>query len=164
MVSIVILNYMAERVVYVKVILKEDVKSLGKKEQLVEVSDGYGRNYLLPKGLAVEATSANMNVMKTKKEAEATKKSREVENAEKTKQLIHGKEVILKIKAGENGKIFGSIGSNEIAEKIRKVFKIDIDKRKINLNGNIKTLGITEVEIRLYPSISAKINLKVEQE
>lgn len=147
-----------------KVILKDDVKSLGKKEQLVEVSDGYGRNYLLPKGLAVEANSANINVMKTKKQAEAAKKGREVDNAEKTKQKIHGTEITLRIKAGENGKIFGSVGSSEIAEKIKKEFKIDIDKRKINLNGNIKTLGITEVEIKLYPSIIAKVNVKVEQE
>lgn len=158
------LSFMTERVVYVKVILKEDVKSLGKKEQLVEVSDGYGRNYLLPKGLAVEANSANINVMKTKKQAEASKKGREIENAEKTKQKIHGAEIKFKIKAGENGKIFGSIGSSEIAEKVKKEFKIDIDKRKISLNANIKTLGITEIEIKLYPSIVAKINVKVEQE
>ena len=147
-----------------KVILKQDVKSLGKKEQMVDVSDGYARNYLLPKGMAVEATSANVNVMKTKKQAEDTKKQRDLEHAREVKKNLENAEVVVKIKAGENGKIFGSIGSFEIAEKIRKDYKINIDKKKVILTSNIKTLGITNVEVKIYPGVSANIKVKVENE
>ena len=147
-----------------KVILKQDVKSLGKKDSMVEVSDGYGRNYLIPRGLAVEASATNMNIMNTKKQAEKTKKDREhahaVEQAAKIKDIT----VVIKMKAGENGKLFGSITSKDIADKLKSDHNIDIDKKKFNLHDAIKSLGTHEVELKLYPQVNAKLTVKIEAE
>lgn len=147
-----------------KVILKQDVKGLGKKESLVEVSDGYARNFLFPKALAVEANPVNINVMKTKKEAENSKKEREVAQAKALAEKLKGITVVIRTKSGENGKLFGSITSKDIADKLKSSFNLDIDKKKINLNDAIKTLGTTEVDIKVYPEISARITVKIEQE
>lgn len=147
-----------------KVILKQDVKGLGKKESLHEVSDGYARNFLLPKGLAVEASASNMNVMNTKKEAEKSKKDRELAQARALADRLKSITVVIKTKAGENGKLFGSITSKDITDKLKSNFSLDIDKRKIHMPDAIKALGTTEVEIKLYPEVSAKLTVKVEQE
>ena len=147
-----------------KVILKQDIKGLGKKEDMVEVSPGYGRNYLLPRGLAVEASSDNINIMKTKKSAEKTKKEKELAQAKTVAAKLEGNTVVLKAKAGENGKLFGSITSKDIADSLKKDLKVNIDKKKINLPEAIKSLGITEVEIKVYPKVNAKINVKIESE
>jgi len=102
-----------------KVILKEDVKGLGKKESLVEVSDGYARNFLIPKGLAVEATAANINIMQTKKEAEKNRKERELAQAKELAEKLKGIVVTLKAKAGENGKLFGSMTSKDVSDYLK---------------------------------------------
>ncbi|HHW47213.1 MAG TPA: 50S ribosomal protein L9 [Clostridiaceae bacterium] len=147
-----------------KVILKQDVKGLGKKEDIVDVSDGYARNFLLPKGFAVEATQTNLNIMKTKKEAEKTKKEREYKAAKALAEKLKNTAVIIKAKAGENGKLFGSITSKDISEKLKSDFNIDIDKKKINLEEPIRSLGVSEVEVKVYPEISTTLTVKIEQE
>ena len=147
-----------------KVILKQDVKGLGKKEEIVNVSDGYARKFLLPKGLAVEATEANLNIMKTKKEAEKTKKEKELLAAKALAEKLKDITVVIRTKAGENGKLFGSITSKDISEKLKSDFNIDIDKKKINLQEPIKSLGVSEVEVKVYPEISTKMTVKIEQE
>ena len=145
-----------------KVILKKDVKGLGKTEDLVNVSDGYARNYLFPRGLAAEASAGNINIMNTKKEAEKSRKDRELaqakELAAKLKELV----VTIKTKSGENGKLFGSITSKDITDKLKKDFNIDIDKKKMVLPEPIKAVGNFEIEIKLYPEISGKLAVKIE--
>ena len=145
-----------------KVILKEDVKGLGKKEQMVEASDGYARNFLFPKGLAVEATAANMNIMKTKKEAEAHKKEKEVAQAKELANKVKNITVTLKVKAGESGKLFGSITSKDVAENLKSQHKLDIDKKQLVMPDAIKAIGTFEVEAKLYPGISSKFTVKIE--
>lgn len=145
-----------------KVILKQDVKGLGKKEQMVEASDGYARNFLLPRGLAVEATSSNVNIMKTKKEAEAQKKDREVAQAKELAKKIKDITVTLKVKAGENGKLFGSITSKDVAEALKSQQKLDIDKKKLVMADSLKAVGTFEVEVKLYPEINSKFTVKIE--
>lgn len=147
-----------------KVILKQDVKGLGKKESMVDVSDGYARNFLFPKGLAVEANASNINVMNTKKEAEKNKKDRELAQARELAEKIKAITIVFKTKTGENGKLFGSITTKDISDKLKNEFALDIDKKKINLEDAIKTLGTVEVEIKLYPGVSAKLTVKVEHE
>ena len=147
-----------------KVILKEDVKGVGKKEEMVEVSPGYARNFLLPKGLAVEASSENINIMNTKKAAEKARKDREFEDAKVLASKLEGKTVIIKAKAGENGKLFGSITSKDISDRIKEDLKLDVDKKKINLPDAIKTLGTKQVEIKVYPKVSATINVSIVRE
>jgi large subunit ribosomal protein L9 len=147
-----------------KVILKQDVKGLGKVEELVNVNDGYARNFLLPRGLAVEATATNMNVMKTKKEAEQSKKDRELAHAKETANKIKDTTVVIKAKSGENGKLFGSITSKDISDKLISAYKMDIDKKKFVMPDAIKTLGTQQVEIRLYPEVTAKLTVKIEAE
>lgn len=147
-----------------KVILKQDVKGLGKTEDLVNVSDGYARNYLFPRGLAAEASAGNINIMNTKKEAEKSRKDRELaqakELAAKLKQLV----VTIKTKSGDNGKLFGSITSKDITDKLKKDFNIDIDKKKMVLPEPIKAVGNFEIEIKLYPEVSGKLAVKIEHE
>lgn len=147
-----------------KVILKQDVKSLGKKESVVNVSDGYARNFLFPKGLAVEASTSNINVMNTKKEAEKHRKDKELAEAKALAAKINETTVVIKTKAGENGKLFGSITSKDIAERLKEQHKLDIDKKKINMEEAIKAIGTTGVDIKLYPGVSAKLTVKVELE
>lgn len=147
-----------------KVILKQDVKNLGKKEELINVSDGYARNYLLPRGIAVEADARNLNIMQSRNTAAKERKDREAAKAsviaEKLKQMV----LEIKAKAGENGKLFGSITSMDIAEGIKKAIGMDIDKKKIELTEPIKLLGKTEVEIKLHPGVSGKITVNVVRE
>jgi large subunit ribosomal protein L9 len=147
-----------------KVILKEDVKGLGKKESMVDVSDGYARNFLIPRGLAVEANSTNINIMNTKKEAEKNKKEKELQQAKELAEKVKTVTVVIKTKAGESGKLFGSITSKDIADKLLKDHKIDIDKKKINMPDALKAVGTYEAEVKLYPGVAAKLSIKVEQE
>ncbi|NLD50508.1 MAG: 50S ribosomal protein L9 [Clostridiaceae bacterium] len=147
-----------------KVILKEDVKSLGKKEELVDVNDGYARNFLIPKGLAVEASSTNLNIMKTKKDAEKSKKDRELAQAKELAEKLGKTTVVLKAKAGDNGKLFGSITNKDVSDVLKKDHKLDIDKKKISMADSMKSLGSYSVEVKLYPGVSAKLTVKIEQE
>jgi len=146
-----------------KVILKADVKSLGKKEQLVNVSDGYARNFLIPKGLAVEVNPSNINIMNTKKEAIKQKQAKELASAKALADKISEITVLLSAKSGENGKLFGSITSKDIANQLKTKYDLDIDKKKLNLTETIKETGDFEVEIKLYPSVIAKLKVKIER-
>jgi len=146
-----------------KVILKQDVKGLGKKDEMHEVSDGYARNFLLPKGLAVEANAANINEMNTKKEAEKARKQKELAKAKELAKEIGSITVVIKAKAGENGKLFGSITSKEIADKLKSDHNIEVDKRKIQLPDALKSLGTFELDVKLYPEVSSKLKVKIEQ-
>ncbi len=147
-----------------KVILKQDVKGLGKKEDMVNVSDGYARNFLFPKGMAVEASASNINVMNTKKDAEAKRKSKELAEAKELAEKLSKIQVVIKTKAGENGKLFGSITSKDISENLKDKHGIDIDKKKINLDESIKSIGTTAADVKLYAGVSAKLTIKVELE
>ena len=130
-----------------KVILKENIKSIGKKDEIVNVSDGYARNYLFAKKLAVEANNENLSKLKAKKDSENYKKDIEKQEAKKVAEELEKIKLQFKVKQGENGKIFGGISSKEIAEKLEKQQKIKVDKKKIELRESIKTLGITKVSI-----------------
>jgi len=145
-----------------KVILKQDVKGLGKKEQMVEASDGYARNFLLPRGLAVEASASNVNIMKTKKEAETNKKDREIAQAKDLAKKIKDITITLKVKAGDNGKLFGSITSKDVAEAMKTQQKIELDKKKLIMPEALKAVGTFEVEVKLYTEISSKFTVKIE--
>jgi len=145
-----------------KVILLKDVKSLGKKGDLVNTSDGYARNYLFPRQLAQEATESNLHVLNNKKEAERRQKLAEIEAAQKLAESLKGKEIKLTVKSGENGRLFGSITGKDIAEELNKKFKLSIDKKKIVVD-TIRQLGAYDVEIKLYPEISTKIKVVIEE-
>ena len=144
-----------------KVVLLADVKGHGKKGDVVEASDGYARNFLLPKGLAKEATKGVLNEVKGKNEAKAYHKEQEVIAAKETAGNLEGKKVTIKSKAGDNGKLFGKITNQNVAEAVKYQLHIVVDKRKVVLPDGIKTTGSHEVEIKVYPEISAKIVVEV---
>ncbi len=146
-----------------KVILKENVKSIGKKDEVVNVSDGYARNYLFTKNLAVEATPGNLAKLQTKKDSVAFKKDQEKQEAEKIAENLSKITLEFKVKAGENGKIFGGISSKEIAEKLESEYQIKVDKKKIDLKEPIKILGIKRVDIKLFEGVvgTVKVATKV---
>ena len=143
-----------------KVILLDNIKGVGKKDEIKNVSDGYARNFLFPKKLAVEANSENMSKLKAKQDANQYKKSQEKEEAQKQAEKL--KNILLKIavKSGENGRIFGSITSKEIADSLKEQYKIEVDKKKIDLKEPIKTLGSFNVSIKLYEGVVG--NLKIQ--
>lgn len=144
-----------------KVILKQDVKGLGKKDEIVNASDGYAKNYLIPRGIAVEATSGNVNETINKQKALADKKQRELDTAKEFASKLQGKTVTIKAKAGESGKLFGAISGKDIADAIKTQFKIEIDKKKIVLDDPIKTAGEHKVEIRIYAGVVTSIIVNV---
>lgn len=144
-----------------KVIFIQDVKGQGKKGEEKNIADGYARNFLLPKGLAVEANKANLNNLKGQKESQAYKKEQEIKAAEEIKAKLEGITVKLSAKAGENGKLFGSVTAKDIADALKAQHGIDIDKRKIVLNSDIKTTGDLTVDAKLYPQITGKIKVSI---
>lgn len=147
-----------------KVILLEDVKSLGKKGEIVNVSDGYARNFVLPKKLGLEANSANMNDLKLQR-ANADKIAQEqLEHAQALAKELETKEVIVKMKSGESGKTFGSISSKEIAAAAKSQCGLELDKKKIQLPEAIKSLGVYEVGIKLHTKVTGKLKVKVVEE
>ena len=144
-----------------KVILLQDVKALGKKGDVVEVSEGYARNMLLKKGMGKEATSGNMNDLKLQK-ANAEKVAKELqEAAEILGRELKDKEIRVAVKAGDGGRVFGSVSSKEIAEEIKRQLGREVDKKKILLDSPIKTLGVTEVSIKLHPKVTTEIKVNV---
>ncbi len=145
-----------------KVILNQDVKGKGKKGQLVEVSDGYARNFLLPKGLAKEATNTNINIMNGKNNAEAYHQQVALEEAQATKEKMEAVEVILTAKAGENGKLFGSITSKDVAEALTMQHHIKLDKKKFVMPDGIKMLGTTTVDVKIHPGVTGKLKVTVK--
>lgn len=142
-----------------KVILKADVKGLGKKGDIVNTSDGYARNFLFPKGAAMEATEGNLKAQEAFKAKEAKKKAEEAESARELAKRISGLSVTISVKTGENGKLFGSITSKDIAEELKKQHGIEIDKKKFVLDEAIKTSGEYSVEVKVYPEISGKLKV-----
>jgi len=144
-----------------KVILTQDVKSQGKKGQLINVSDGYARNFLLPKGLAVEADAGAMNDLKNKESARLHKIELEKQAARDIATKLESVSVKLQSKAGVDGRLYGSVTSLEIAEQLEKQHGIKVDKRKIQLNDPIKTFGVHSVPVKLYTEIIGKINVVI---
>lgn len=147
-----------------KVILLEDIKNVGKKDQILNANDGYARNFLFPKKLAVEATPDNLKKLNEKKASEAHKKELDKERALKLKELIDKLELKLTVKAGENGKIFGGVTAKEISEELKKQNNIEIDKKKIVLAETIKTIGRFCVDVKLYEGIVAKLTVDIKGE
>ena len=144
-----------------KVILKQDVNGLGKKDAIVNASDGYAKNYLIPRGMAVEATSGNVNEAKNKQQAAIDKKNRELALAKEFAAKLENKTVAIRAKAGESGKLFGAISGKDIADAIKLQYEAEIDKKKIVLHEPIKTAGEHRVEIKIYPGVSVTVNVNI---
>ena len=144
-----------------KVILKENIKGVGKKDEVINASDGYARNFLLPKNLAVEANNDNMAKLKAKQNAAKYQKDQERQEAIKTADKLAKILVKIKVKAGENGKIFGGVSAKEIAQQLETEYKIKVHKKKIDLKETIKTLGTTTVEIKLFEGVIGKVKIDV---
>ena len=147
-----------------KVILLADIKNVGKKDTILNANDGYARNFLLPKKLAVEATPDNLKKLNDKKNSEQHKKDLDKQKAQETKEIINKLQLNLKVKAGENGKIFGGVTAKEISEELNKQHKIEVDKKKIVLAETIKTIGRFSVDIKLYEGIIAKLAIDIKPE
>lgn len=143
-----------------KVILKADVKSLGKKGDLVNTSDGYARNFLFPKGLAIEANAQAMNEFNNKETAKKFHKTEEIKAANELKDRIEGKTFKVVAKAGANGKLFGSVTAKDVSAAIKEEMDENIDKRKISMQ-DIKAFGTTQIEVKVYQGITAKVFVQV---
>ncbi|MBD5156062.1 MAG: 50S ribosomal protein L9 [Butyrivibrio sp.] len=146
-----------------KVILLQDVKTLGKKGQTVEVSDGYARNFILPKKLGIEANAKNMNDLKLQKAHEEKVAKEQLEEAKELAAKIEGLEVELSIKSGKDGRTFGSVSTKEIAQAFKEQHGIEIDKKKISLDEPIRTVGTSIVNIKLHREVTAKLNVRVRE-
>lgn len=146
-----------------EVVLRQDVPSLGKKGDLVRVKDGYARNYLFPKDLAVPATKGTLREQESLHEAKKEKEDRVLTQAQKDGASIDGKTVVFQAKAGQ-GRIFGSITPEDIAAKIQKMYKVTIDKRKVLLDENLKELGEHEVFVQLHPKVRVKVHVEIRAE
>ena len=144
-----------------KVILKADIKGVGKKDEVINASDGYARNFLFPKNLAVEANAENMSKLKAQNEATQFRKDTEKEDAKKVAEKLTKIMVKVQVKAGENGKIFGVDSAKDISENLDKQHSIKIDKKKIDLKETIKTLGVYYVDVKLFEGVSGKIKVDV---
>jgi large subunit ribosomal protein L9 len=147
-----------------KIILLQDVKGQGKKGDVINASDGYARNFLFPKNLAIEATAGNMKTLDEQKQAQQNKKDRELSDAKALAEKIEQQTVQIKTKAGEGGRLFGSVTSKEIAEAFEKQHKIQLDKRKIVLAEPIKEKGTRTIDVKIYPGVVAKLKVNVIEE
>ena len=143
------------------VILTQDVKGVGKKDQILEVNDGYARNFLIPKKLGVQASTANLALLKSKQDSRDFKKQEEKKEAEQIKEKLEKIRLDIKVKSGENGKIFGGVTSKEISDVLKDKYSINIDKKKIELKETIKIVGITTVDIKLFEGIIGKVKVNV---
>ena len=146
-----------------KVILLQDVKALGKKGEVVHVNDGYARNFILPKKLGVEANGKNLNDLKLQKNNEAKVAQEHLDAAKKLAEELKAGKVVLTMKVGEGGRTFGSVSSKEIAEAVKEQMHLDIDKKKIQLKEQIKTLGTHIVSVKLHPEVTAELNVSVKE-
>ena len=146
-----------------KVILLQDVKSLGKKGELVEASDGYARNYLLPRKISREANAQAMNEYKNAENSKNFKIATQKAQAEQQKKMLEGKKFVMTAKAGQGGRLFGSITAKQVAEEIKKQYNIVVDKRKVVLECDIKEFGTYKAEVKLYTGISANIDVQVTE-
>ena len=146
-----------------KVIVLQDVKALGKKGEVVNVNDGYARNFILPKKLGVEANGKNLNDLKLQKNNEAKVAQEHLDAAKKLAEELKAGKVVLTMKVGEGGRTFGSVSSKEIAEAVKEQMHLDIDKKKIQLKEQIKTLGTHIVSVKLHPEVTAELNVSVKE-
>lgn len=146
-----------------KIILLQDEKKLGKKGDIIEASEGYARNYILPKKIGVEATPKNLNDLKLKKANEDKIAQENLEKAKELAALIETKSVVVKMKAGENGKAFGAVSGKEIVSALKEQHDIEVDKKKIQLADNIKNFGCYEVPVKLHPQVVGTIHIKVTE-
>ena len=144
-----------------KVILLSDIKGVGKKDQVIEASDGYARNFLFPKKLALEANAENMSKLKAKQDSNKFKKDTERKQAEAIAEKLKGIMLRIKVKAGGNGKIFGGVTSKEISDSLKKEYGFDIDKKKIMLNETIKTVGVFTIDIKLFEGVIGKVKFDI---
>ena len=145
-----------------KVILLDNVKGVGKKDEIVNANDGYARNFLFPKKLAVEANSSNLAKLKSKQDSKAYQKEEDKKSALELKEKLEKITLTIAVKAGENGKIFGGVTSKEISEKLKENYNIELDKKKIDLKETIKNVGIFAVNLKLFEGITGKLKIKVE--
>lgn len=145
-----------------QVILKKTVNGTGKAGEIVRVSDGFARNMLIPKGLAVEATPANIKILEKQRAQVALAAAESKADAEKAKEMLSGKKLVIKMKSGEGGKLFGSITSKDIAEAAKDQLGMDIDRKKIVLSSPIKAVGTFDVDIKLYQDIKGSLRIEVE--
>ena len=146
-----------------KVILLEDVKSLGKKGEIVNVNDGYARNFILPKKLGLEATGKNLNDLKLQKAHEEKRAKELLEAAQESARSLEGKSIVIKMKAGEGGKLFGSVSSKEIAAAYKEQHGLEIDKKKIQLSDPIRAFGSFEVPVKLHPQVTGTLKVNVQE-
>ena len=146
-----------------KVILIKDVKGSGKKGDVLNVADGYARNFLIGKGYALEATQKNLNDLQGKKSSEQHKIDVEVADNTALVEKIKDKEVVVKAKAGQGGKLFGAVTASVVSDELKKQYNVDVDKKKIVLKEDIKTFGTFEAEARLYNGVSAKFKVQVTE-
>ena len=146
-----------------KVILLQDVKSLGKKGEIVNVNDGYARNFILPKKLGLEATGKNLNDLKLQKNNEKKVAEENLEAAKELAAKIAEAKIVTHIKVGEGGRTFGSVSSKEISEAAKKQLNLDIDKKKLQLPEPIRTLGVTQVPVRLHPKVTGTLKVWVKE-
>ena len=146
-----------------KVILLADVKGVGKKGQEINASDGYARNFLIPRKLGVEASASNLNDIKLKNQAEEKRRADELAAAQELKKVLEGKEVKVCVKTGENGKLFGSVTNKEIAQAIEDSIGVKIDKKKIVLDEQIKMVGSRTVPVKLHSQVTAEINVIIAE-
>ncbi|HHT37114.1 MAG: 50S ribosomal protein L9 [Candidatus Wallacebacter cryptica] len=144
-----------------EVILQKDVKNLGKKGEVVDVAEGYARNFLLPRGLAVEATAGNLKQVSLENKAKKQKRERELKEAQDIAAKLDGQKLQIATKVGESGKLFGSITNQDIADRLKRQYKVEIDKRKIELEEPIKSLGKYPVTVRIHPKVKAEVIVQV---
>ena len=144
-----------------KVILLDNIKGVGRKDDIIEANDGYARNFLIPKGKAVEANNANLSKLRAKQSSNEHKLELEKQDAEKIKEKLSDLTLEIKVKVGENGKIFGGVTSKEIADNLKAQKNIDIDKKKIVVKETIKNIGVQVVDIKLFPGIIGKLKIKI---
>ena len=144
-----------------KVILKADIKGVGKKDEVINASDGYVRNFLLPKNLAVEANAENMSKLKAKNDSKAYQQEQDKQAAQQIAEKLSKILLKINVKAGENGKIFGGVSAKEIADCLEKQYNIKVDKKKIELDETIKNLGVRTVEIKLFEGVTGKVKIDV---
>ena len=147
-----------------KVILKQDIRTLGRRGDVQEVSDGYARNFLLPKGLAMEATAGNLKLLNDQKESVARKEEQELAEAQELAKKLTGRVVTFKVKTGEGGRLFGSITAKDVVDQIKKEHQLELDKRKLAIDDAIKNTGDYPIKIHLYKGISVDITVKVNAE
>jgi len=144
-----------------KVILLQDIKGVGKKDEVINASDGYARNFLFPKKMAVEANTENMSKLKAKQDSKDFKRGQEKEEAQKIAKKMEGILLKVKVKAGENGKIFGGVTAKEISESLKEEYNLDVDKKKIELKETIKNIGMITVTIKLFDGVIGKLKVDV---